>query len=113
VFLVSLGVTLALASVGFIVFFEVVPTVIAVMGAWLIVLYAVQKTQKRDFGTFSWGLLLLVGGSMGFLYLRDILTGLFLPVIVIVLGVIGILAVLRSRKKNQIKNKGSNTNLMI
>jgi len=98
VLIVSLGVGLALVSVGYIGLLDVLPVVVSVMGVWLIILSAIQG---KNFSIFSWGLLLVAGGTMGFLYIRNIFTGFFIPVILIVLGLIGVIAVLRSKKGAQ------------
>jgi len=78
---------------------EMAPLVVALMGLWLIALSAIQRGEGEavSFGTFSWGLILVVGGVMGFLYLRNLYTAFFIPAILIVIGLIGVVASLRSR----------------
>ena len=78
--------------------FETVPLTIAVMGVCLIALAISQRQVKNvlSMDTVSWGLLMFVIGFMGFLYGRNIYSGFFIPAILIVLGLIGLMAVLRS-----------------
>ena len=101
VFILGLGFFLALVAAGLIGLFEVVPLTIAVMGACLMILAVVHKEPKSAISSdmVSWGLLLLVIGTMGFLYVRNIYSVFFVPSILIVLGLLGLMAVFRSRRK--------------
>lgn len=101
VLILILGFFSALAVAGIIGLLEIFPLVIAFMGAWLIILTTIQKGEGESpyFSTLSWGLVLIVAGAMGFLYVRNIYGGFFIPALMIVLGLIGIMAVLRSWRK--------------
>jgi hypothetical protein len=101
VLILSLGFFSTLAAAGIIGLLETVPLTIAVMGVCLIALAVVQREVKSalSLDTVSWGLLMLVIGIMGFLYGRNIYSGFFIPAILIVLGLIGLMAVLRSWRK--------------
>jgi len=101
VLILSLGFFSAIAAAGVIGLLEAVPLTIAVMGTCLIALATLQREVKNVLAldTVSWGLLMLVIGTMGFLYGRNIYSGFFVPSILIVLGLIGIMAVLRSWRK--------------
>jgi hypothetical protein len=101
ILVLSLGFFSALAAAGLIGLLETVPLTIAVMGVSLIFLAVVQREAKSalSLDTVSWGLLMLVIGTMGFLYGRNIYSGFFIPSILIVIGLIGIMAVLRSWRK--------------
>ncbi len=99
IFILCLGVCSALVAAGLIGLMEMAPLVVALMGLWLIALSAIQRGEGEavSFGTFSWGLILVVGGVMGFLYLRNLYTAFFIPAILIVIGLIGVVASLRSK----------------
>ena len=103
IFVISLGVCSALVAVNLIRLLEMAPIVIALMGVWLMVLSAIQKGEggSPSFGTLSWGLILVVGGVMGFFYLRKMYTAYFLPSILITLGLIGVIATLRSKRRSE------------
>jgi len=103
VLILGVGLFSALAATGVIGPLETVPLVVAFMGAWLIALTLIQREEKGTlpFDTLSWGLILLVVGGMGFLYARNIFSGFFIPAILIVVGLIGVMAVLRSWRKTE------------
>lgn len=98
--ILSVGVCAALFATGLIRLLEIAPLVIAIMGVWLIILSAIRMGERRasPFGIFSQGLILLVGGGMGFLYVRNMYRGFLIPALLIVLGLIGVLAAMRSGK---------------
>lgn len=100
VLILSVGVCAALFAAGFIRLLEVVPLVIAVMGVWLMILSTIRRGERRfsPFGIFSQGVILLVGGGMGLLYIRNMYRGFLIPALLIVLGLIGVLASTRSSK---------------
>ncbi|MFB0543208.1 MAG: hypothetical protein ACETVR_00355 [Candidatus Bathyarchaeia archaeon] len=100
VLILSVGACAALFATGFIRLLEVAPLVIVIMGVWLMILSAIRRGERRvsPFGIFSQGLILLVGGGMGLLYVRGVYRGFFIPALLIVLGLIGVLAAMRTGK---------------
>jgi hypothetical protein len=101
IFLIGLGASLALVPFGLISLLEVFPLVTIIMGLCMIGLASLRREQRGSFGSFSWGLILVVGGFMGILFIRNIYSGFFLPAILIVLGLIGLAAALRTRKEKE------------
>ena len=101
IFLGGLGVSLALVALGMIGLLEVFPVVLVIMGLYTVVLASSQKGEKGSFGNLAWGAILLVGGFMGILFVRNIFSGFLIPAILIVLGLIGAIAALRTRKETE------------
>jgi hypothetical protein len=100
ILILSLGFCSALVAIGSIRLLEIAPHITALMGLWLLALSAIQKGEggSLPFDTFSWGLIPVTGGVMGFPYLRDMYTAFFIPPILIVIGLIGIVPTLRSTR---------------
>ncbi len=100
ILILSIGVSSSLVALGFLRLIEIAPLVTVIMGLWLLALSVIHRSEEGNlpFGTLFWGLILVAGGVMGFLYLRDIYKAFFIPAILIVLGLIGILATLLSRR---------------
>ena len=102
-FIIIVAITLILFSYAYIVLKEVLPLIIALFGAWLIVLAGIRaanpsKYERSPFSTFAWGILILIVGTSWILSIRQVLTPIVaFASVLIVIGVIAVVAALKKR----------------
>jgi hypothetical protein len=104
VLLVIAAVVIIFGGLTVISWWEVVPLIIALYGCWFIVFAGVgtryqSKYTRSAFSTFGWGMLLAAIGFGWYLNVRGLSWIYTVAVVILLLGVLGLVAALRTPRK--------------
>jgi hypothetical protein len=104
VLLVIAAVVIILGGLAFISWWEVIPLIIAFYGCWFIVFAGIgtryqSKYTRSAFSTFGWGMLLAAIGFGSDLSIRGLYWIYTVAVVILLLGILGLVAALRTPRK--------------
>lgn len=104
VFLVIAAVIIIFGELAVISWWEVIPLIIAFYGCWFIVFAGIgtrnqSKYARSAFSTFGWGMLLAAIGFGWDLNVRGLSWIYTLAVVILLLGILGLVAALRTPRK--------------